>query len=139
MDTIDDTTREFNRVVAAVIEDDKGRILISQRLENAMFPLFWEFPGGKVEPSETGRDALVREIREELGVKIDVGGALIRKTYEYTELVVDFLVFRAKIVSGEPECLACKTFKWVKPAELNKYRFPPADEDVINLLAEVAK
>jgi len=137
--SFDDTTKEFNRVVAAVITDDKGRILISQRLEDAMFPLMWEFPGGKVEASETGREALMREIREELGVEIEVGGALIRKNHEYTELIVDFWVFRAKITSGEPKCMACKTFKWVMPTELRDYKFPPADEDVINLLMEEVK
>ena len=130
----DNGDREFNKVVAAVIEDEDGRILISQRQETSTFPLLWEFPGGKIEDSENGREALVREIMEELGVKIEVGVALVRKTHEYTELVVDFLVFRAKIVSGEPECLECKAFKWVKPTELRNYKFPSADKDVIGLL-----
>ena len=129
-----DETRAFYRVVAAVIRSEKGRVLISQRLEKAVFPLLWEFPGGKVEPGETDRQALVREIREELGVEIEVGESLGNKVHEYPDFMVDFRVFEARIVKGRPRSIACKTFRWVKPGDLRDYKFPPADEDAIRRL-----
>ena len=132
-------TKEFHRVVAAVISDDQGRILISQRKENAVLPLLWEFPGGKVEYGESNQEALVRELKEELGVTIEVKEAMGRKIYEYTELIVDFYLFKAKLIDGEPQCLGCRDFAWVKPADLTKYKFPPADEDAIKQLVGSAK
>ena len=127
-------TKDFHRVVAAVIRNDEGRVLISQRLEKAVFPLYWEFPGGKVEPGETDQQALVREIREELGVDIEVGESLGTKVHEYRDFVVDFRLFEARITNGKPRAIACKTFRWVLPRDLGDYKFPPADEDAISRL-----
>jgi mutator protein MutT len=130
----EEKTKDFHRVVAAVIRSGSGRVLISERLAKAVFPLYWEFPGGKVEPGETDEQALIREIQEELGVEIEVGDALGVKVHEYDDFVVDFRVFNAKIVNGRPRSIACKTFRWVRVEDLGDYQFPPADEDAIRRL-----
>lgn len=124
------------RVVAAVVERG-GRYLIAQRNPHAVFPLLWEFPGGKVEPGEDDASALRREMMEELGVGVTVGPLLERKVHCYREFSVDFRAYHCTLVEGEPQALNCAAFAWVPLADLASYPFPPADEEAIALLAGV--
>ena len=71
-------------VVAGVIRDRRGRILLARRTEDRDLAGLWEFPGGKHEPGETPEDALKRELREELGIEIEVGSPLIRVPQSYS-------------------------------------------------------
>lgn len=121
------------QVVAAVLERD-GKYLIAQRNPHAIFPLLWEFPGGKVEPGEDDATALRREMMEELGVEVAVGNLLERKVHCYREFSVDFRAYRCTLVRGEPRALNCAAFAWVSLAEIASYPFPPADEEAIALL-----
>lgn len=121
------------RVVAAVIQRE-GRYLIAQRNPHAVFPLFWEFPGGKVEPGEDDETALRREMLEELGVEVEVGPLLVRRVHCYRDFSVDFRAYVCTISRGEPRALHCADFRFVPPEELGKYQFPPADEEAISLL-----
>lgn len=125
-------------VVAAVIEQT-GRYLIAQRNPHAVFPLMWEFPGGKVEPGEDDATALRREIREELGVDVEVQDLLVRRVHCYEKFSVDFRAYRCTLVSGEPKALHCASFAWVAPSEFSQYTFPPADEHAIALLAGIER
>ncbi len=124
------------QVVAAVVERD-GRYLIAQRNPHAVFPLMWEFPGGKVEPGEDDATALRRELLEELGVEVEVGALLDRKVHCYQDFSVDFRAYRCTLVRGEPEAIHCAGFAWVLPADFASYQFPPADEEAIALLVGV--
>ena len=93
------------RVVAAVIEHD-GRYLITQRRPAAVLPLLWEFPGGRVEESETDAAALKREVRHRLGVEIEAGQLISFVSHPYEKYTVDLYLYECTITSGEPSTLA---------------------------------
>ena len=124
------------RVVAAVI-DDGGRYLITQRRPTAVLPLLWEFPGGRVEESETDATALQREVRHRLGVDIQVGQLISFVSHPYERYTVDLYLYDCRITEGEPKPLAVHDFKWVKSSEFDKYPFTPADEASMNKLLGV--
>ena len=119
-------------VVAAVIERD-GRILITRRPKGAHLEGFWEFPGGKPEPGETAREALIREVREELGAAFSPGERLAEVDWDYPDKRVRITFFRGGI-TGEPRPLEGQEMAWVTPAELDRYEFPPADAALLERL-----
>lgn len=121
------------RVVAAVIERD-GRYLITQRRPIAVLPLLWEFPGGRVEDSETDAAALKREVRHRLGVDIEPGQLISFVSHPYERYVVDLYLYECRITSGEAAPLAVNAFKWVTSSEFDRYPFTPADEASMNKL-----
>ena len=89
------STKRVIRVVAAEIRNELGQYLITQRLPHAGMPLLWEFPGGKVEPDETDEAALIREIREELDVAIEIVSKSVSLRREYEPYTIDFHSFSA--------------------------------------------
>ena len=123
------------RVVAAQIERD-GKYLITQRKPTSSLPLLWEFPGGRVEEGEADDAALKRELREEMEIDVEVGEASVAVTHEYSAYVIDFRVYRCKILT--PDAQIKKTgvhdVRWVKPSELDEYEFPGADQATIDAL-----
>jgi 8-oxo-dGTP diphosphatase len=121
------------RVVAAVIERD-GRYLITQRRPAAVLPLLWEFPGGKVEDTETDAAALKREVRHRLGVEIEAGQLISFVSHPYERYVVDLYLYECRITGGELAPLAVNAFKWVTSAEFDQHPFTPADEASMNKL-----
>ncbi len=118
------------RVVGAMIEKD-GRYLITQRSPKASFPLLWEFPGGRVEPGETDQAALARELREEMGIGVEVGDRSVHVEHAYESYDIDFSVYRCRLVSGPVRDIGVHAHRWVAPEELDQYEFPPADEKSI--------
>jgi len=121
------------RVVAAVVERD-GKYLITQRRPAAVLPLLWEFPGGRVEESETDAEALSREVKHRLGVDIRVGQLISFVTHPYERYSVDLYLYECHISGGEPASLAVHAFKWVTSNEFDQYAFTPADEASMNKL-----
>ena len=120
----------MTEVVAALIY--KGdKFLICQRPENKSNPLLWEFVGGKVESGEDGRAALVRECKEELGVSVKVNGYFAEVTHEYPDITVHLTVFNAEIVRGEIAKLEHNDIKWITAAEIDDYKFCPADKIIL--------
>ena len=117
-------------VVAAVISRD-GKILITRRLDTAHLPGLWEFPGGKVEPGETLKAALMREIREEIGLNVIVFDQCLSIEHEYPKKSVRLHFFHCAIVAGEPRAIQVADFSWVTPPELVTYPFPEADREII--------
>src|SRR5271169_591115 len=110
-------------VVAAVIERD-GRVLIGQRKPGGLHPLKWEFPGGKVEPGEEPRDALVRELREELAIEARVGEELAQYDVDYPgRPPVRLLFYRVTEFTGEPVNLDFAQIVWERRENLPKYDF----------------
>lgn len=123
-------------VVAAVIRDEEGRILITQRnLKKAQGGL-WEFPGGKIEPEETKEHAIVREIKEELDVDIEYKDYLAEKVFEYPEKTINLIALECKKINGEIRLLEHESYAWVYEKELNDYEFAPADLFIIEKLLE---
>lgn len=122
-------------VVAALIWE-KDKFMICQRPAHKARGLLWEFVGGKVEPGETGEEALVRECREELAVRISVGDLFMDVTHEYPDVTVHLTLFNATIAEGIPQKLEHNDIKWITPAEIPDYDFCPADEEI---LAEITR
>ncbi len=121
------------RVVAAEIERD-GRFLITQRRPTATLPLLWEFPSGKVEQGETDGEALVREIKEEMDIEIRVGRLSMFIKHEYADYSIDLCVYRCELLSDEIKPRRVHDWRWVTPAEMDRYEFPPADAQTIEKL-----
>jgi 8-oxo-dGTP diphosphatase len=127
-------SKRIIRVVAAEIRSADGLYLITQRLPHAAMPLLWEFPGGKVEPGETDEQALVREIREELDLEIDVNSRTLSTVRDYDSYRIDFHSFSATVRSGIAQRIGVWDFRWVTPAEFADYTFPPVDQQTIDRL-----
>jgi len=108
-----------------------GKLLITQRRQQDHLGGLWEFPGGKRESGETFEQCLVREIREELGVEISVGGLFAEITHDYPEKSVHLKFFRCKLVAGEPQPLDCAAWRWVDKSELTGFDFPAADAQLL--------
>ena len=117
-------------VVAAMIRSD-GRFLICQRPEGKANALGWEFPGGKVEAGETPEEALVREIREELGFEIAVGRAISTVEHVYPHAAIRLTLYEATVKDGEPKCLEHADMTWILPEEAARYTFCAADAELI--------
>jgi mutator protein MutT len=124
-------------VVAAAIIERNGRYLIAQRRRESMHGGEWEFPGGKREAGETLEECLRREVREELGVDVAVKELeqVIRHVSDYGWVELHF--FRCALTKGEPDTLGCQALRWVLPAELTGYAFPPANRLLIEALSRV--
>ncbi len=119
-------------VVAAVIEED-GRFFVTRRQKGVHLEGMWEFPGGKLDPSETHAEALRREIGEELGADVDVGELVLSTTHDYGDLAVALFFYRCRLV-GTPRPLLKQEMRWVARGELGLLPFPPADTELIRLL-----
>ena len=108
------------------------RVLVQQRPKHKPRGLLWEFPGGKVEPGETDAEALQRECEEELAVKVEVAGELWRTLHDYADLVVELILFEAKMPDNiQPEPLDAHRLAWVEVEGLGALDFCEADRDLV--------
>lgn len=116
-------------LVAAAVMIERGRVLLTQRKSGTHLAGAWEFPGGKVEADEDPRDALRRELLEEIGVEVAVGEIVEATFHRYGEKSVLLLFFEASRGEGSPEprALDVADVRWAAPAELRDEDFPPAD------------
>src|SRR5580704_17463359 len=122
-------------VVAAVIERD-GLVLICQRKAGGRHALKWEFPGGKVEPHESPREALARELREELAIEARIAGALEIHEFGYgNEPAIRLHFFRVTEFTGEPQNLQFEQIVWERKARLPEYDFLEGDVAFVRTLA----
>jgi mutator protein MutT len=122
------------RVVAGIIEQD-GRVLICQRRAGEIFGGKWEFPGGKMRPSETSHQALERELREELGAAPKIGDVVQMVRYRYAEMSeAVHISFLSAALENPPRNRAFQRIVWARRAELPCYDFLAADRRVISAL-----
>lgn len=119
-------------VTAAIIKHD-NRILICQRPEGKSCGLLWEFPGGKIEPGETGEQCIVREIQEELGVTLHVLRKYTEVLCEYPDRVVHLHFYVTDIESGELTLKEHNAYAWITQEEVSNYQFCPADKKMLSL------
>ena len=117
-------------VVAALIRDGE-RFMICQRPAHKARGLLWEFVGGKVEPGETGPEALVRECREELGITVAVHDIFMEVTHVYPDISIRLTLFNATVAEGTPRLLEHNDLRWISPGEIDDYDFCPADEEIL--------
>jgi len=119
------------QVAVGVVKNAQGDILISLRYQTLHQGGLWEFPGGKVEPQETVEQALQRELKEELGITVVSETPLITIQHQYPDLAVMLKVFLVEDYSGEVISGLGQPCRWVKPADLNHYAFPAANQPII--------
>jgi mutator protein MutT len=122
-------------VVAALIQDDQGRYLITQRRGGSHLAGMWEFPGGKREPGESLEEALRRELTEELSAGFAVGESVETVRWDYPERTVVIHFYRCRLESGTIEPRESQAMEWVAPERLKAFDFPPADRELIARLS----
>jgi 8-oxo-dGTP diphosphatase len=126
----------MKRVVAALIFQD-DQILVCQRTRHQTMPLKWEFPGGKIEEGEQPRDALRRELEEELGVEATIGEEVARIRHDYKNgSAVELRFFAVREYEGEIQNRIFKDMRWARPSELPSFDFLEADLQLVKDLAE---
>ena len=129
-----DGERGAVRVVAGVLRDSSGRVLIAQRPPGKHMAGFWEFPGGKVAAGESGEQALARELIEELGVSLQRCHPLLQLRHDYSDRVIQLDVFVVDDYGGEPSGREAQALKWVAASELATQDLLPADRPIIEAL-----
>ncbi|CEG56829.1 8-oxo-dGTP diphosphatase MutT [Legionella fallonii] len=123
------------KVAVAIITDNQQRILITQRPSHVPHGGYWEFPGGKLEANELAEHALIREIKEEVGIEIHRYQFLGQINHQYPNKLVQLLIFHVTQFSGEPTCLEGQlNMKWVEKNNLNPDDFPEANQKVFDLI-----
>ncbi len=120
--------------VAAGLVFRNHQLLITQRHAAAHLGGKWEFPGGKRESGESYPECLIRELREELGIEVQVGPLLQSITHRYPEKTVRLEFYKCRLAKHEPQAIGCPAFAWVGRADLAQYAFPEADSQLLCLL-----
>ncbi len=128
-------------VAVALITDARGELLIQRRPEDAMLGGLWEFPGGKVEPSETPSQACAREVQEELGLAVEVGAEVARVDHAYSHFTVTLHAFRCtpEAASGDPVSASGEPVLWVRPDQLDEYAFPRANRKILEAIEAASR
>jgi 8-oxo-dGTP diphosphatase len=133
------THKHLVLVAACALIDADGRVLIAERPAHKEMAGLWEFPGGKVEGGERPEEALIRELREELGIEVQESClapfSFASHSYETFHLLMPFYVCRRW--QGIPRALEHSAIKWVRPAELGAFAMPPADLPLIPMLRDL--
>ena len=121
-------------VVAAAVIQRGDEYFVTRRHAGVHLEGYWEFPGGKCETSETLPACLEREIREELDARIVVGDEILAVAHEYPDRIVELRFFACQLL-GEPRAMLGQEMRWVGKDELSTLEFPPADAELLELLA----
>lgn len=121
-------------VVAAIITNNEGKILITQRNLKKSQGGLWEFPGGKIEKGETREEAIIREIKEELTIDIKVDEYFDEKIFNYPEKDINLIALKCSKINGNIKLTEHEDAKWVQISELDKFEFAPADIFVVEQL-----
>lgn len=120
-------------VVAGLVVDERGLVLITQRRADQALGGLWEFPGGKIEPNETPEDTVIREVREELGLSVKAAclAPLTFASHAYAAFHLLMPLFICRRWEGFAKAREGQTLRWARPGELRDYEMPPADEPLI--------
>lgn len=121
-------------VMAGLLLDRRGRVLLAQRLPGKHLAGYWEFPGGKLEPGETPLVALARELREELGIGVLHARPLVRVAWRYGERDLLLDAWRVEQWGGEPQSLEGQALQWRQPTQIAPGILTPADGPILQAL-----
>ena len=108
-----------------------NRFMICQRPKDKARALLWEFVGGKIEPNESGEDALIRECKEELDIIVKPLDVFCDVVHTYPDIVVHLTLYNAEILSGEPKLVEHNDLRWITPDEIDNFDFCPADVEIL--------
>lgn len=126
------------KVAVAVITDSQNRILVTQRPSHVPHGGYWEFPGGKLEENELAEHALIREIKEEVGLDVHQYQFLGQINHQYSDRAVQLLIFHVTHFSGKAICLEGQlNMKWVGLGDLNQADFPEANHGIFDLISKL--
>lgn len=125
-------------VVAVALVDRDGRVLLAERPEGKNLAGMWEFPGGKVAPGETPEAALIRELKEELGIDAEASclAPFTFASHTYEEFHLLMPLYLCRVWQGNPQGLEGQRLTWVTPQEMLKYPMPPADKPLVAMLRD---
>jgi 8-oxo-dGTP diphosphatase len=126
-------------IVAVALVDIDGRVLLAQRPEGKSMAGLWEFPGGKVDEGELPEAALIRELKEELGIDVTESclAPIIFASHSYDEFHLLMPVFACRVWKGGVAPKEGQILKWVRPARMADYPMPAADIPLIPLLRDI--
>jgi 8-oxo-dGTP diphosphatase len=126
-------------VVAAALVDTDGRVLLAKRPKGKQLEGLWEFPGGKIDAQERPEDALIRELKEELGITVKAPclAPLTFASHAYEDFHLLMPLYVCRKWEGFVQPLDGQTLKWVRPKDLRAYLMPPADEPLIPHLVDL--
>jgi len=126
-------------VVAGIILNEKGKVLLTQRKEEGTLPLKWEFPGGKIKEGEGPEECLIREIQEELGLEVIVERPFHGVNHSYQEGNVLLIAYLCKYAEGDVRLNAHRDYRWVAPEELEDMDLADADIPIMRMLVDSFK
>jgi 8-oxo-dGTP diphosphatase len=124
--------RKVIDVTCALIIDKQNRLFAAQRSKTMNLPLKWELPGGKIEPNETAEQCLIREIKEELNIDIEIIKGLTSNTHTYPSITIKLIPFLCKHITGEIALKEHADFKWLNSNELLDLDWADADVPILN-------
>lgn len=128
--------RNVIKVTCAIIVDADGLVFAAQRSATMSLPLKWEFPGGKIEPGETAEACLIREIKEELNVEVEIVASLPANTHQYPGVTIQLIPFVCRLILGEIILKEHLDFKWLAKDELLALDWAEADVPVAEYYLE---
>ncbi|PKM83774.1 MAG: 8-oxo-dGTP diphosphatase MutT [Firmicutes bacterium HGW-Firmicutes-13] len=122
-------------VVAAIIENQKGQVLIAKRKKGELAG-YWEFPGGKIERGETPEQSLIRELNEEMNLEIEIGEYVGESVYLYDKRAIRLLAYRGKITRGNIKLTDHEEYAWINLHNFKKVKLAPADIPFIEMMGK---
>lgn len=128
--------KKLVKVVGAIIENENNEILCALRSPDMSLPNLWEFPGGKLEAGESYKEAIEREIMEELGCSVRFIDIFNDNTHEYDSFIVNLVTVKCILVSGTPTASEHSKLIWLKRDNLNSLKWAPADIPAVEELIE---
>lgn len=126
------------KVVAGILKKD-DKILIARKKEGKSLAGYWEFPGGKIEEGETPQESLIRELMEEMRIKVKVNEYVGESIYDYGNIVISLKGYLAEILEGEITLTDHDKYEWVTLEEVCSYKIAPADIQLVEDLVELLK
>lgn len=126
-------------VVAVALVDVDGRVLIAKRPPGKKLAGLWEFPGGKVDPGETPENALIRELKEELGIdtRLSCLAPLTFASHSYDDMHLLMPLYACRVWKGDPVPKEGQELAWVRPVRMKDYPMPPADVPLVAMLRDL--
>lgn len=125
-------------VAIGIVRNHSGRVLITRRKSDAVLGDLWEFPGGKLEPGETAEACVVRELREEVDLHVEVIGSFTTLSHHYDHGQVHLIPRLCRVVSGEARAVEVAALAWVKPDDFDRYGFPDANAPLLEAVRSIA-